>query len=120
MPAEQWRIDWEYPDTIRNWVDPEKLNVTCVAKSKLGLFGSMFFVGWAIGAAIIPQQSRKYGKNRILFFCMSVQQLAFTVIIFWCKDINLMIFLYFICGLMAGGNRVVCTTYFSDFITKKN
>ena len=52
---ENWRINYDSENSIKNWVDPSKLDLTCVDKNLIGSIGSMFFFGFAISAAFIPR-----------------------------------------------------------------
>ena len=57
LPVNDWRIDYDSPDSYHNWVDPNKLNLTCVPKSLIGSIGSVYFFGFAISAGITPYLS---------------------------------------------------------------
>ena len=49
-----WRIDYTSDTSYKNFVDRDALNLTCTSKSLMGLFGTMFFVGFALSAGFVP------------------------------------------------------------------
>ncbi|CDW88684.1 solute carrier family member 5 [Stylonychia lemnae] len=57
-PSIKYKIDWDYPSSLHNWV--ESLDLTCESPAKIGLIGSIFFVGWTIGAFILPRLCVQY------------------------------------------------------------
>lgn len=64
MAAKYWRVDYESKDTYINWVEEDKLNLRCVDKNKIGLFGSMYFVGFAISSGFVPRVADKFGRKK--------------------------------------------------------
>jgi MFS family permease len=63
LPEDLWRIDYTADDSYKNWVDPDKLNLTCVPGYMIGLMGSFYFLGFAISAGITPTIGDRYGRK---------------------------------------------------------
>ena len=97
-------------------MDPKKLDLTCVSSTKLGLFGSFYFIGFAISSAIIPPISDKYGRKIIYLLSLMTQCYMQAVIVYVTTSVNVMIALYLGVGLAAGGKVVVGTNYLSEFV----
>lgn len=70
IPQNLWRIDYTNSTSLYNFVDPEKLDLTCVSKESIGGIGSSFFVGFCISAAAIPMFSDKHGRKVPLLCCI--------------------------------------------------
>ena len=53
IPNDRWRpvVDDEYID---NWVSPDKFDLLCEPKYKIGLIGSMFFAGQVCTILVVP------------------------------------------------------------------
>ena len=47
-PQTLFKIDYTSEDTVSNWIT--ELNLVCLSKFNIGLFGSLYFVGYVIGA----------------------------------------------------------------------
>ena len=119
LPQKDWKIDYKkYPETYHNWVDPDKLNLTCTSKDEIGLMGSAFFVGYALSSATVPIWSDKRGRKVPYLGSMWFQLVAYALIIV-SKNIYLTIGAYVIVGLCAGGRVVVGMNYMNEFIPKK-
>jgi len=58
-----WEIDWESTRSIKNWV--YEMDLLCISKLKIGLFGSLYFLGFAI-SGIFLKFSDHYGRKKII------------------------------------------------------
>ena len=54
-------IDWNDIYSLHNWV--EKLDLTCCPGWKIGMMGSVIFIGWFITLPWLPRLSDKYGRK---------------------------------------------------------
>ncbi|CDW90620.1 solute carrier family member 5 [Stylonychia lemnae] len=67
-PSIKYKIDWDDPTSLHNWV--ESLDLTCESASRIGMIGSMFFVGYMSGAFTLPRisicMSRKLNLTLVL------------------------------------------------------
>ena len=62
--ATRYRINWQSPYSLQNWV--QRFGLECAEKYQFGLLGSAVFVGWAIGSLIIPRLADIYGRKYVL------------------------------------------------------
>lgn len=118
LSPEEWVIDYESPNSYHNWVDPGKLNLTCVDKRLIGSLGSVYFLGFAVSAGVTPYLSDQYGRKYPYFFSIFFQTISYALIIL-SKNIYLTIGCYLIVGLCAGGRVAIGTIYISEFLPKK-
>lgn len=115
-----WRIIID-EDNYKNWVDKDKLDLTCVAKELIGLMGSAYFLGFAISSGVTPYVADKfhYGRKKPYIASLLLQTVAY-IFIFASKSIYFTIFNYLLVGLSAGGRVAIGTTYMNEFIPVKN
>jgi MFS family permease len=64
-----WRIDYDDPDSIHNFI--EQLDFYCEPEYKMGLFGSFFLLGIVIGCFTIARAGDIYGRRPVFIFGMS-------------------------------------------------
>ena len=119
MPSEDWKIDYNSENSFKNWVDPDKLDLTCTDKSLIGAIGTFYFVSFAIGCLIIPVIGDKKGRKYIYFICMTLQNLLY-IFVMTTKSIYSMIAIYAFIGLMSGARVGIGPTYISEFLPSKN
>ena len=110
LPENLWRIKYGGENTFRNWVEPQKLNLTCVEGTVIGLMGSAYFLGFAISAGITPAISDKYGRKIPYILSLIMQTIAYAFII-WSKNIYMTIAFYLFVGLSAGGRVCIGSMY---------
>lgn len=119
LPQTDWRIDYSNKDSIHNWVDPEKLNLTCVRQDVLGLIGSMYFAGFVVASTFVPQQADRFGRKPVLIIDLVVQTVVY-VLMFVSKNIYFTIALTFCLGFCAPGRAMVTATYMNEFVQEKH
>ena len=115
LPENLWRIKYGGENTFRNWVEPQKLNLTCVEGTVIGLMGSAYFLGFAISAGITPAISDKYGRKIPYILSLIMQTIAYAFII-WSKNIYMTIAFYLFVGLSAGGRVCIGSMYQAEFM----
>lgn len=118
MPSALWRVDYEAETSYHNWVDPDKLDLTCVSKNTIGAIGSMFFVGFAISSGVVPRLGDKVGR-KVPYLASMFAQFLMYILLFISRSIYLTIFCYFIIGLASGGRVAIGTMYLNEFIPAK-
>ncbi|CAI2367215.1 unnamed protein product [Moneuplotes crassus] len=79
MPKESmiWGINWDSSRSINNWVD--EMDLMCATKFQIGLFGSIYFLGFAFSGVFL-KFSDHFGRRKIiqvgcLFSCFIVTYL---------------------------------------------
>ena len=106
-------------ETFNNWAGPNKLDITCLPNSEIGMIGSLFFFGLAISSALIPPISDKYGRKWNFYICFVIQTVCY-ILLFQSKSFNFTKLLYFIIGICAGSFISVCPTYMNEFLPTQN
>lgn len=64
-PTVTWRVDWDQPRSLHNWVGP--LDLHCASSLKIGILGTSFFSGLAFGFIVFPRYADIYGRRPLLF-----------------------------------------------------
>lgn len=64
-------------DYLENWVSPDKFNLLCEPKFKVGLLGSFFFAGVVSSMLTVPRLADRYGRR-----CMNL--IAALILTFVC------------------------------------
>ena len=114
----EWHVDYSSATSYHNWADPNRMDLTCVNKNLIGFLGSIYFVGFAISAAIVPRMADKYGRKNP-YMCSLAVQFVVIILIFLCKNIYVAIFYYLLIGVCAGGRIAVGAMYMNEFIPEK-
>lgn len=115
LPSDQWRPveDDEYID---NWVSPEKLDLLCEPKYKIGLLGSLYFAGVVVTILWVPIVSdRCCGRRLIFLISMGVFLVAFLGLIWSHNLIETYVYL-FILGACFAGRIVIGLTYLLELM----
>lgn len=115
LAKDKWRIDYTSKESIHNWID--HMDLTCVSETTIGLVGSVYFIGFALSSAIVPNQADRFGRKMPLIASIFVQTLAYFYIYFT-QDIWRIITCYFVVGCCAGGRVGICVPYMNEFIPK--
>ena len=118
IPQNEWRINYENETSYHNWVSPAKLNLTCTNKDKIGLIGSVYFLGMAASASFIPYISDIMGRKKPYALSLLLALIGYLVMYF-STSINLTIAAYLIIGIAAGGRVIIGATYMNEFIPLK-
>lgn len=100
---------------MHNFVDPQKLNLTCVPKESIGAIGSSFFLGFCVAAAIIPVISDKKGRKVPLMSCILLQLLS-VFGLFSSQSIHSTMLCFIGTGIAAGGLIPISTTYACELV----
>lgn len=58
-----WEVNFDHPESFHNWMTD--LELFCKSGFLIGLFGSMYFVGFAINGLLL-KQSDTYGRKKII------------------------------------------------------
>jgi hypothetical protein len=104
----QWRIDWDDPTSLHNWI--EDLDLTCTPKELIGLIGSMFFAGWAFGATFLPRLADVFGRKKVYIGAMTGHAIFFFAIVLSRNRILTTVLMFFL-GVMSVGRASVGYLY---------
>jgi MFS family permease len=83
LPKEEdfYTIDWNDGKSLQNWMTD--LNLICEPAYRIGLIGSLQFIGLALGALIFTPFSDIYGRKPVLVFSVVLTPIViFSLIIF--------------------------------------
>ncbi len=136
-----WRIDWDADDSIHNWITD--LNLYCkrlllirfsplntplnislnishlgATKTDIGLIGTMYLVGWAVSAFILPRSGDKFGRKPIYLLSMTGQLVVWIGIIF-SRNLTLTTALNFFFGFFQCGRSTVGFVFMLEFVPRK-
>ena len=63
----QYKINYEENESLDNWY--LKLNLACESTKTIGIIGSSYFFGMAVGCMIIPRLADLYGRRNFTLGC---------------------------------------------------
>jgi len=112
-----YEIDWSSIYSIHNWV--EKLDLICCPGWKVGMMGSMVFVGWVVTLPWVPRLSDMYGRKMIFNIGMLID-LAMFIIMFFTTKIDSMIMVTFMFGLATTIRVNIGFVYMMELMPKRN
>mmetsp|Transcript_39692 Transcript_39692/g.60825 ORF Transcript_39692/g.60825 Transcript_39692/m.60825 type:complete len:329 (+) Transcript_39692:107-1093(+) len=118
LPKDEWRINYDSPDSFRNFVDPDKLDLTCTKAATIGFIGTAYFIGLAISCSFIPLIADRVGRKRPLIFCMIMQTTAYLGIIL-SHNVHFTTAMFFFVGFFNGGLMGILPNYMNEFVPNK-
>ncbi|CDW73598.1 solute carrier family member 5 [Stylonychia lemnae] len=107
----KYKIDWDNDSSLHNWV--ETLDLTCESSAKIGLIGSIYFVGWAVAAIFLPRLSDLFGRKWVYFYSMLFHGLVYLGLIL-SHNLNLTIVLMGFFGFCSLGRASVGYLYMQE------
>ena len=105
------------PTSLDNWVERVD-GLDCASSTKKGWLGSSWFVGWVLSLIIIPRIADSIGRW-ILYNVGQLITLVTFAIVLACKDLNVMIVLWFFSGLATGIRMSMGYVYMQEFVPLK-
>ncbi len=86
-----------------------------MTKNEWGLFGSLYFLGMVIGAAIIPRLSDKYGRKPFAISSTLIHIIAAIIMLLTTSN-KVAEVMVFICGLSMPGRVFVGYLWMSGYM----
>ena len=80
IPQENVTIVEDSPETLDNWVG--ELDLMCRSNLLIGLFGSLFFVGFVLGAVFVTPLGDRYGRVTAILVGHAINNTGFMFIAF--------------------------------------
>ena len=74
LPKEDYRVDTSDDEYFDNWV--EKYDLLCEPKMKIGLIGSMYFIGLIVFISFVPPLADRFGRRWIFITTLTVSIFA--------------------------------------------
>lgn len=112
-----WQINWESDKSIHNWVSD--LDLYCADKWLIGLFGSMYYFGYLIGAIVFVNLSDMYGRKIWTRTSYILHTISFALIIF-ISNLYSRYVCIFLCGFVGAVRWSVSYTTGCEFLLKKH
>ena len=81
----QFELDYEQSETIYNWI--AQMDLYCISKFEIGLFGSIYFIGFVISGFLLMLADR-YGRRTMTFYGVILASIS-AYLLFLCKNLNL-------------------------------
>ena len=111
-----WEVDWTYSNSLHNWVT--WLDLYCVESYQLGIFGSLYFLGFLISCLIFPPLSDKYGRRNFFMLGALLQLLAISAkMTFRSKEIFLA--LMFVLGFSQPMKSMIAYSHLMEFLPRR-
>ena len=103
LQPEQYRPNKDDPEYIDNWTSPEKMNLLCEPKSKIGLQGSLYFVGLCTTILPVPLLADKPVGRKWMVFIGNVLLIIAMVGLLFTHNIYESYVFFFITGMSFSG-----------------
>ena len=110
------RIDADSVYTLDNWVG--RLDLFSKSTFQIGLIGSVYLLGWALGCLFVPRMGDIYGRRWPYLISMGISLLVYLALIL-STNINLTTVMFLLLGLTTPAKSNVCYIYLLEFIPKK-
>jgi len=112
-----YRVDEGSNETLHNWIT--SLDLLCTSNFKLGLFGSLYFVGFVVGAITLLRLGDIYGRRPVLLFTSSSYLLLY-ILLFFANDLNLIYCLIVVGGWLAIARGALFYIYMLEMVPAGN
>jgi MFS family permease len=87
----------------------------CASKSTIGFLGSCILIGWTCGLCFVPRLTDKFGRKKIALIMLSLQLVAYALILFP-RNILFTCFLAILIGMAAAGRWTSAYIYLLELI----
>jgi MFS family permease len=114
IDSDHYRPDTTDSEYIDNWVSPEKMNLLCEPKEKIGLFGSIYFAGLCFAILILPPMADKFGRRWPVFIGNAALIICMIGLIFTHNIYEAYVY-FFLDGISFAGKVIVCMTYVIEY-----
>jgi MFS family permease len=100
-------------ETLDNWV--EKFDMLCEPKWKIGLLGSMYFIGVIVGMTFVPPLADAFGRKIIFIVTLIISVFAQLGLILTNNLYEAYVYQFFI-GSTFAGRVIVGLNYMLEFV----
>ena len=112
LSKDDYRPDTNDDEYFDNWV--EKYDLTCEPKMKVGLIGSMYFIGLIVFITFIPPLSDRFGRKWILVATL-VQSVVAQLGLMLTNNLYVAYFFEFLLGGTFAGRIIVGLNYVLEY-----
>ena len=107
---------WESKYGLYNWI--KSMDLYCISDFRMGLFGSIYFVGFVVGALTVVRLGDVYGRKWVLVSLMIFQAALFAVLLFfqvqWVTYVTMFFF-----GIQSTARYGIAYSYGLEFCPEK-
>ena len=103
--------------TIDNWVT--SMNLECVPEYKIGLFGSLYFIGYLLGSAFLTRFADINGRKSILTYSLATSTIA-AILFLITNNLIMTYLLILINGFVIAPTASVSYLYMMEVIEEKS
>ena len=90
----------------------------CAPKWKIGMIGSMYFLGWFITLPWLPRLSDKYSRKKIVYMGMIANWIMF-IVMYFTTTIDWMLLNMLIIGMLTTIRISIFFVYFMELLPKR-
>lgn len=102
------RVDLDDAHSLQNWVD--QYDLTCIEHAKIGLLGTMIFLGWMTSSMFVPRMSDIFGRKKF-FLGFQVMQVLAIIALLYVKSFGAALFSLFCVGFAGVGRSPIVFIY---------
>ena len=106
-------IVYDSTRTLNNWF--ERLHLLCEPSWKIGLIGSMYLLGWALGCLIIPRLGDIYGRKIPVAVSVGFSLFVYLGLIL-SQNIYLTMLLFLFIGFTCPGKSIIMYVYLLELV----
>ena len=110
----KWYVDYSDSKSFHNWMTDQEMY--CESNFMIGLFGSVFFLGFAM-TGIMLKQADKFGRKKVLTFGLIMQTICWYLLYFSDNQYAHYVIL-FLTGLIISKNYI-CYIMATEFVPKR-
>jgi len=89
-PHDFYAVDWTAPTSLQNWMTD--FDLICEPPFRIGLIGTLQFIGLAAGALLFTPLSDVYGRKPVLAISAALTPLVIVVFLFFAKSLDAIYF----------------------------
>ena len=92
--------------------------MTCTNKKLIGLFGTVYFIGFAASSGFIPRIADHIGRKKPFIVSIFIQTVAYACL-FISTNVYFTISMFTVIGIVAGGRVGIASNYMNEFSPQK-
>ena len=109
----EYRINYDSNETIQNWIT--MMDLVCASDYQIGLFGSMYFIGFFIGSAWFMRIADIKGRRMITMISI-IGTIVWSLLIFAINNIILTYIFLLIFGIFVSVRILVSYLYVLELV----
>lgn len=114
---QKYEIDWDAPTTFQNFMTD--LNLICTNHQIIGLMGSISFISFALGSALITRCADTAGRRKVVMYSSMVTPLGLIVLCLF-KNVYTVYTVLFLIALTYNSRGSTAYMQGREFLPKKH